>query len=181
MKEHLTLLLLLVSTTICYAQETEKDSLHTPAKNALYFSIGAFGIQNNAFSFSYERYLFSTDKRFRVNYYARATGGKFDFDTDISPGDGPMGLIGLQGITGKTNHHFEVGLGVAVLYNSTGYSQDVWLASLDGKPQPNKSDYYNILPSTTIGYRYQKLNKGLIVRSGIATPDGIYVSLGLAF
>jgi hypothetical protein len=56
-----------------------------------------------------------------------------------------------------------LGLGVAILF-------DEKITSL-----------YEVLPAATVGFRFQKPGRQFVFRTGLVSPDGVYVSLGCAF
>jgi hypothetical protein len=70
------------------------------------------------------------------------------------------------------------------LFDKSGYDIGISNANYPYpgyEPEPTRLSYSLILPAITIGYRYQKPDGHLVFRTGIASPDGVYVALGAAF
>lgn len=67
--------------------------------------------------------------------------------------------------------------GLTLLYDKQSYDIDV----RNYNPKPPRSEYQQILPAITIGYRYQKSTGGFLFRTGIGFPEIIYIGLGSSF
>lgn len=162
---------------VCYSKQSSgQDLVETQSKNAIYANAGTLGLWFTA-SVNYERHLFSTDNKFHVNYYLRTCAGVYE----TWGADGPYGSLGLQGIFGAEKNHLELGLGLGVLYDKSGYEIGVSNANYFTEPNPPRGDYTDWVPAVSVGYRYQKPSGGFVFRTGIGFPDGVYLSLGLAF
>lgn len=179
MKKNTNQLLILLAF-VCYStQVSGQDSLITQPKNVIYANAGTLGIWFTA-SANYERQLFSTDNKFYVIYYLRASAGAFA--TWVA--DGPYGSLSIQGVFGAKKSHLEFGLGLAAFYDKSGYENEFSSANYlyqGYESELSKGDYTNITPAVSLGYRYQKPTGGFVFRTGIGFPDGIYLSFGLAF
>ena len=86
----------------------------------------------------------------------------------------------MQCLLGRKKSHLELGLGMASLFDKEGYNSAVQNA-VYYSAKPSREDYRSFLPAATIGYRFQKPDEGFVFRTGIASPDGIYLSVGCAF
>jgi hypothetical protein len=97
---------------------------------------------------------------------------------------GPLGSLSLKGVYGAKKSHLELGLGLAALFDKSGY--DIGLSNANYPypgydSEPSKGDYINCTPAVSIGYRYQRPIGGFVFRTGIGFPDGVYLSFDLAF
>lgn len=179
MKKNTTLLFILLAF-VCYStQASGQDSLKTQPKNVIYANAGTLGLWFTA-SANYERQLFSTDNKFYVNYYMRACAGAFA----TWGADGPYGSLSLQGVYGAKRSHLELNLGLAALFDKSGYEIGISNANYPYpgyESEPSKGDYTNWTPAVSVGYRYQRPTGGFVFRTGIGFPEGVYLSFGLAF
>lgn len=110
------------------------------AKNVVHGSVGTFVVVS-AVHLSYDRLLADQQNGFFKSYYFTLRGGGQTaialFDTE---GDtGTTISAGFTGLTGKGKHHFEVGLGLGYLLQTT----------LDDAPEAENA----LFPSIALGYR----------------------------
>lgn len=73
---------------------------------------------------------------------------------------------------GGNDHHFECGLGMCQATFKDTYSYP---------GNSYSTTYSERMPSTHLGYRYQKPNGNLIIKLGGAFPEGPYMGVGVAF
>jgi hypothetical protein len=129
---------------------------------------------------NYNRLLKVKDRKWYGRYYLH-----FGFGTFASWGGiGTSTNLSLQWLGGRKKSHLELGLGLVSLFDKEGY--DIGKSNANSPysayaPEPSRSDYRDIAPSATIGYWYQKPGKGFVFRTGVAFPDGVYLSVGFAF
>lgn len=175
-----TLLIIILLVLNCrFEQVSAQDSLKIQPKNVFYINAGSFGLWFTA-SANIERQLFSTDKKFYINYYLRAAGGVFE-TWGI---EGPYGSLSLQAIYGAKNSHLELGIGLGAMYDKANYKISVSNANYPysgSSPEPTKYSFVDVVPALLIGYRYQRPQGGFVFRTGVGFPDGVYLSVGLAF
>ncbi|HLF34947.1 MAG TPA: hypothetical protein VI583_11960 [Cyclobacteriaceae bacterium] len=79
-------------------------------------------------------------------------------------GSGDMVLISSNFIMARSKHHFEIDAGIDYRFNMQAFipGESVW-------------------PLFNLGYRYQKDKGGLLFRTGIGWPDGLFLGLGFTF
>lgn len=179
MKKQIVILFYFILGFYNIASASEKDTLNPQAKNAIYGSVSTLGLWFTS-SINYERHLFTTSNKLNVNYYLRVNYGGFS----TWGASGPSTSLSLQGVLGKKKSHLELGLGFAGLFDKSGYDIGISNANYPFagyEPEPSRWEYTMKLPSVTIGYRYQKPEGGFVFRSGISSPEGVYLSLGWAF
>ena len=75
----------------------------------------------------------------------------------------------------------EVILGAAYFFDKRPYDINVSNATSSNESLPSKWNNSTILPVISTGYRFQKPKGGLVFRTGIGYPEGVYLSLGYAF
>jgi hypothetical protein len=144
--------------------------------NVIHGHVGFFGLWGTA-HVSYERLLFVKNKNRLNHFYLHTGAGAF-----VTWGSsGPTFVSQFKGITGKKNGHFEWGGGVAVLFDKLSYDITVSNARGGYEEKPRLVEYCIPIPAFTVGYRFQKPDGHFVFRTGIASPDGLYVSLGVAF
>ena len=178
MKNHLVIFIFFLLLCNFTTKANKVDTLEHPPKNTIYASISNLGLWLTSSAY-YERYTFRTDKRFNVNYYARAGGGVF-----AGWGySGNMGIVSLQAIFGEEKKHLELGLGFAALYDPSEYSFAVNSRNFDhdANPMPSKWSLTDKFLAGTIGYRYQTPDDFLLFRIGLSSPEGAYMTFGMAF
>ena len=97
---------------------------------------------------------------------------------------GRASVVQMNRIYGLRNSHFEVGVGIAHLFDKESYRIAVSnynISSSDYDQEPTRRKYYWWLPAFDIGYRFQKPGGNFIFRTGLGSPEGVYLSFGLAF
>ena len=162
-------LILFVFSEIATAQSEENVE---PPKNVVYFKAGTSFIYNSI-TLNYDLLLRNRERGVFKNYYLNFEAGTYHRNSGFAPGPGYNGLlgsIGVVGLTGKKNSHFEVGLGAS-------FNRDTRIINQDGS---DNRKYSFILPKLTLGYRYQKKN-GVVFRVGTSIPELIYMSWGYGF
>jgi hypothetical protein len=137
-------------------KENKNDNGSHYRKNAIYGSLSITGY----YLLNFERQIIRINK------------GKTALDMSLSYGGfsnlgatGKTIILCSNFIFGETKHHFEIDLGLA--FNRVHASQ--------GKPPPQNG------PCVNIGYRIQQKNKPFILKTGISIPQGIFLSIGVAF
>ncbi|WP_416866433.1 MAG: hypothetical protein ACMVP2_01520 [Imperialibacter sp.] len=120
-------------------------------RNGVYLSPGI-----PSFSIAYERML--KHKKENIKPYIRFIGGRYQslFDSERQNYIAAMPTL----VFGSGNHHAEAGIGFTVA--SPGHDPKLWGA-------------------LNVGYRYQKPDGNFLFRAGIGTPEGGYLSVGIAF
>mgnify|MGYP000038263945 CR=1 FL=1 len=156
-----------------YGQEVQDDK----AKNAIYANLGFIGL-GGGINGNYERALrdikiLSIQSRLSV----RVGGGYWG----VWGGSGSHAITSLSATTIKSKHRFEVTTGLGYFFNKESYDIGVSNAEYFNEPAPSRLKYFDVVPNVSAGYRYQKLNKGLIFRTGLSYPEGLYLSLGYGF
>jgi len=161
------------------AKTQTQDSIVLAPKNALYVSVGNMGLWMTA-NVNYERLLNIKNAKPFNKYYLHFGAGVFE-TWGIS---GSTAVLSFKWLRGQKNSHLELGLGVASLFDKQNY--DIGVINADfptpgTEPKPTIWQYTDFYPAATIGYRFQKPKGGFVFRTGIAYPDGIYLSVGFAF
>lgn len=129
-----------------------------PFPRSTFYLSTAIGLVLSA-NINYEIHMDSFNERNKVNFLFRfSLGGIAGWETW-----GPLTKIGIQGLTGMNNNHFEFGLGL-LLFVNTAYKNETFF-----------------LPTYNIGYRFQKPTGGLFYRVGLGLDENIYFSIGWAF
>jgi len=173
MKTKTFILFIFLSIACLSTQVVAQDTLQTKSKNAIYASVGTAFVWHMA-NFNYERNLFPSRNLMNKNYFIRARFGKLY--TWYS--DGFNSSLSLQAVYGERNSHLELGVGLWGYFDMTDYTN----GSASGTATDTSMWTYTVIyPDLNIGYRYQKPSGGLVFRSGIGFPDGVYLSLGYAF
>jgi hypothetical protein len=132
----------------------------SPPSSVLYLNIGSLGTYTSA-TLNYEHLLWKPTKGVFKSYYANFDVGVFAvIDLISSVNEGLTSTVGIVGLTGKRNGHFEVGMGVSTLFDSQG-------------------EVYPV-PDVTLGYRYQR-ESGFMFRTGLGFIQGLYLSFGTSF
>jgi hypothetical protein len=134
-----------------------RSSQVTYRKNTLYGTAGLF-IMAGALGLSYERLLVAHPDRFVTSTWLKAQGGLFSF----WEGKGPFWTVSVQALSGKQNHHLELGAGFGAIH------YDQWQS-------------LQLVPVMAAGYRYQKPNGGFLFRAGLSVPELLFISLGFSF
>jgi hypothetical protein len=129
-------------------------------KNALNLTLG-FGGMSGSISAGYSRHI---GERNRNVYTSYRTGLDIGYAGLFFLGAWYYLNFELTGLTGSGKNHFEFSLGVCGFYERGGYSEENY-----------------ILPSGSIGYRFQKPNRRFFFRTGVGFPDALYISVGTRF
>lgn len=164
-----------------YGQGHNKDTIpESLKKNVVYGTLGTAVVIGVA-TINYERMIGESKTKFITSYWLKIGFGEYYiFGSNI--GGGPYFTIGLTGLTGKNNGHFEFNIGLASLLDDEEYDRDYeaflvgWTIS-----EPQKSDYRTTIPSVGIGYRFQKPDGKFVFRTGYAFPEFVYLSVGYCF
>ena len=172
MKENLfklTFLLTLFTSTIFAQAETNETS----AKNAIYASAGSVFVYSSV-NLNYDFRIKQSENGFFKNYYATIEAGVFNSNSGFAPGSSSNGFttgIGVIGLTGKGNRHFETSLGLSLNVETEINGDD---------PNDFEKEEVFILPELSLGYRYQKAN-GFMFRAGVGFPQTVYIGAGYSF
>ncbi len=49
------------------------------------------------------------------------------------------------------------------------------------EPTPEKSNYVRLSPVGSLGYRFQKPEGGILFRTGLGYPEGVFIGIGVGF
>jgi len=142
--------LLMIFVFNCFAPMAQQDSLiYRPA--AVGLIVGTFGAGVNI-----ELKINEKKNRFYSSTFIRVFGG--------------VGSIGMgeyyyfggawEIIYGEQNHHFEMSYGASISYDSRG--NQLWP-----------------LPVVNWGYRFKKPNSKFYFRTGLGSPEVLYIGIGL--
>lgn len=160
----------------CFGQNVYENTLDNEKKNVIYGNIGfvpVWGVINVA----YERRILKTNSAFVNSLWAKVGGGYW---VEFSSG-GPHALAGITALSGTGNHHLETSLGFVSLYDYSDYKKDLQSYEIVGNLKPSRGDYLDNHVAGGIGYRFQNLESGFVVRAGLSFPEAIYVGLGFCF
>lgn len=127
-------------------------------KHNIYFEV-AYGVVSDHKSINYERILLRSSSN-RIHLFGRVGTGKFSVQDEP---DGWGGLASLTLLTGKGNHHIEFAGGVVIDF----------IKHSEENPKFT-------LPLVDIGYRYQKPNGFMILRTKVGLL-GIGFGFGFTF
>jgi hypothetical protein len=160
----LFVLMILHSPALCQ-KENGLDINNSFRKNVIY---GATG-----FSISQARFLYNVNYERQITHPVKYPVGTFKIDIRAGLGayEGLLGignicLLSANFVFGKSAGHFETNLGAVYMYNMQNQDSDKTTG---------------ITPLINMGYRFQKESGFFVLRAGIGWPEGIYVSLGVAF
>lgn len=172
MKKYISCIILLLTF---YASNimAQNNSDDTSAKSAVYFNDGT-GFAYSSFSLNYDHRIRQSDNAFFKNYYLNFRGGFFNRNggfSEESSRNGFVSSIGIIGLAGSGNGHFEAGLSIAL------HIETEIIEIAPGDPIEEESFVW---PDVSIGYRYQK-EQGFMIRAGVGFPRGIFVGLGYSF
>ncbi len=171
MEKVFVLIFIIGFTMHVQAQEVNTEE----PKNVLYGSVGnlVLWFTTNA---NYERLIKTKDANIFSRYYLHVGFGGYAAWAE----NGRSTDVSFRWLGGRKKSHLELGVGVVSLFDSQGY--DIAKSNTQGyEPEPSRDDYRDFYPAATVGYRFQKLRGGLVFRTGLASPDGVYLSLGYAF
>ena len=138
----------------------------TKMSNFGFYADGGTIIIFNAASVNIEGRLISTESNM-FHLYGRLGFGKMIIARlFVDKNESTGGIAALTMLIGKEKHHFEGNIG---MFLGTGSK---WI-----RDDQNKLNWY---PIVEVGYRYQKIGNGIIVRAKIGTL-GVGIGLGYAF
>ena len=172
-------LFLLVSTLPSFAQATSDTTELEPArlkKNAIYVTLGTVSLAG-AYNINYERMIVGFDQGSVQGLWAKAGVGYWG----VWSVGGPYQSLTLGILTGPKSSHFELNAGVARMVNQQGYDNAELINGDNPEQPPLRSDYIDINPVGSMGYRYQKPGGHFLFRAGLGYPETLYVGLGVAF
>lgn len=138
-------------------------------KNAVYGSLGNFGLYFSASGY-FERIVTDKKKSWQIERRGVTELKESRFATTVKVGYGAFADYFDQGqyltaqlgiMSGAYNNHFELSAGFANFISGTF----VW----------------GFNPAGSIGYRYHAPGDMLLLRVGVAYPEGVYLGLGLSF
>ena len=178
MKKLILLLIFINILSLGSLAQSESLSISNyESKNTVYLSFGVGGI-SFMMNANYERKLVQTEDHFLSSLWVKGLVGSWSaWDSK-----GTQFSLAAVGLSGQKNNHFEYGLGLTSLYDKTAYSSE--LNDFNGgysNKQPTKLDNTYFVVYANIGYRYQKPDGSIIFRTGLAYPEGLYLSFGFAF
>lgn len=137
-------------------------------KNSIQASAGMIPFWGAA-QVSYERILVNYNSKIIYAFGLGATYGTWFEWT----GGGPYVAISAKTLLFRGNHHFEATIGQSALIETKHEDED------ENNKNPWEAPYFRATISG--GYRYQKPDGRLIIRTGIGYPEAIYLGVGLAF
>jgi hypothetical protein len=161
---------LLLYTSINFAQTATNK---TSAENVIYVSTGTV-IAYSSVNLNYDHRIIQSENGFFKNYYVTGEVGLFNSNSGFAPGSSSNGIttgIGIIGLTGNGNGHFETSLGLSLNIETEIKGED---------PNDFEEEDVFVLPELSIGYRYQKAH-GFMYRAGIGFPQTIYIGAGYSF
>jgi hypothetical protein len=167
--------LLILITITGFGQGVDEPRLLPPRNNSLMANLGFIGLYATAGA-DYSRRL---GQQGASTFYASAGGALFD-------GWGVKGhyyKTGLTWLVGRQKGHLELSAGAARIFNRHNYELEhySWENEGIGMAEPEKSDYWRIVPTGSIGYRFQNPYKRLFFRTGIGYPESGYLGMGWRF
>ena len=80
--------------------------------------------------------------------------------------------LGVIGLAGKGNRHFETSLGLSLNVETK--------INVDDNNYTTEKEEVFVFPELSLGYRYQKAN-GFMFRAGVGFPHTIYLGAGYSF
>jgi len=168
-------LLLICFVSFIFKGQSQVATVYS--KNTVYGNFGTF-LLGGIISGNYERAFYQNKENRIVNDLAIGIGGGYWADWGNT---GSSYLARLVAMKGKANHHIEFTVGTVLIYDRTSYKIELSNRSRFNEPTPKRSEFISVLPSSSAGYRFQKLDGGFVFRAGIGYPEGGYVGLGLSF
>jgi hypothetical protein len=141
------------------AKDNVSENNEWTNKNVLNLSVGY--LPNG--KVNYDRYLFNLKKN--TIWLSAGAGVHLIFYPFYS-------TASLKLMTGRMNNHFELDLGGTAMLLFTYYEDD-----------GDETDFWGTryLPHINIGYRYQKPDGKIVIRTGLGFPEFAYLGFGLAF
>jgi len=160
-----------------FSQSNSLVTSNYESKNTVYLSLGVGGM-SYILNVNYERKIVQTNDAFLSSLWIKGQGGAWA----VWDSKGTQFGLAAVGLSGQRNNHFEYGLGITSLYDKAGYSSGVnnYSAGYEDK-HPTKMEYTDFMVYANIGYRYQRPDESIVFRTGIAFPEGVYLSFGFAF
>jgi len=130
----------------------------------------------------FERMIISTPDKVLNTIWVSATYGRNYYS--MTEGIYHSASLLIESLSGMGTHHFEMGFGISYEYAQTRYEE--MLENYKMNPnhypkEPSKSEFNLFLPAGFLGYRFQKQNGDLILRTGFGYPELLYVGAGIAF
>jgi len=176
-----TYLLILLSIISLYTSKTiaQEISELNFKKNGIYGSVGYLIFLIDG-TINYERLIISSKSSYS-KYYAHASYSRY-VSRAFSLSRGSFTNFSAKTILGKKKDHLELGLGISFITIINENDEDEFLdGTIESKSIHEEEIEKERLPHVVIGYRYQKPGGNFIFRWGISFPNGIYISMGLAF
>jgi len=187
MKRLLLILFLILIICTSYGQEVNADTTTSEQneethaglmKNTLFFTAGWFG--GFIYNGNYERMIWGNKNPAIRSVMIRVGIGQLFVPESVYSLFSTVKLktttytATLGMLIGKRNSYLEFTAGV-VYFNG----EETQTSMLSGKEIT--SDYKEINPAVTLGYRYQKPGDHFVFRVGAGWPDLVHISLGLCF
>ena len=178
MKRLILIIILTISLiSNVFSQSDTLDISKYQSKNNVYINLGVGGV-SFVLNVNYERKIVQTNNHFLSSLWIKGQGGLWA----VWDSEGTQFSLVAVGLSGQKNNHFEYGLGISSLYDETGYSiEKINYNHGHGSSQPTRFEFTSIVAYVNFGYRYQNPFSGLVFRTGIGFPAGLYLSLGYAF
>jgi hypothetical protein len=159
--------------------KVKNDLIFDNTKNTIYVT-GCIGTSPYDFGLiadlNYERFIAYLSKRKKAAFTVRAGYGEY---LTIGLDDGAVWLVAAYIVLGSSKHHFEAGMGSTMFYDRYYYRYYTNQAMNQQRPPPSKLEYLSTVPYVSLGYSLRKDH--FILRTGLAFPEGLYLSLGVAF
>ena len=137
-------------------EDTDRAKPYIYYRNNIYAAAG-YAVVTGNISINFETLLWKTDYSGMSSLWAKGSAGIIGI---MMLGDLQAYNVSLVGLTGHEVSHFEYSIGGAYIVDSNSQS---------------------IIPSASVGYRYQKHDGNLIYRFGVGFPEILYASIGLSF
>lgn len=174
-KTGLILIAFMCISNLVFGQMETKTTVFSN-QNIVHGTLG-FGGLWATLNLNYERQLTTTNSKIFRTVGFRAGGGYWATWGQ----EGPHFILTPVFVSGTKNNHFESSIGATLLYDKLSYDIGVSNANYFGETPPSKTEYMDIYPSGTLGYRYQKPDGWFVFRTGVGFPDIVYLGLGVAF
>jgi hypothetical protein len=126
-------------------------------KNAVHGTLGFVGL-GGTINAGYSRFIGETNYKFFTSYWIGIDVGAIAIWED----SWRYMNIDLTALTGSGKNHFELSVGLVRLYDF--YYEDI--------------TYY---PCGSLGYRFQKPNRGFFFKTGIGYPEFLHAGIGTRF
>jgi len=119
------------------------------------YATGSYSLYNFSATLNYERIFYISENAAKTWSFRAGYG--------IINGNGKIALATLNNLRGKRNNKFEMNIGATYINEPHSYG-------------PN---YFSVVLNA--GYRRQSQNGKFLLRTGLGTPEGLYLSLGYSF